>query len=60
MSTKDDKAINIPSTNKNKGIKEVGSDSNKVGDVGIVDANRMAKSKGLTKAEAGFFIPRAR
>lgn len=48
-------AIDELPTGKDKAIKEVGDNSNKVDNVGIVNTNKIAKFKDLIKAKAGFF-----
>lgn len=50
------------STNKNKTVNKVGSDGNKVNNVGIIVINwkSMAKSKNLVKAKVSLLIPKAK
>lgn len=52
--TKKGITINRPSNNEGRDIESIGSDSNKVDEIGIVDTNRTAKSKDVVKAAADF------
>lgn len=58
ISIKDDIAINRSFINKDRVIKGVGDNGDKVNNVDIVNSNRITKSKDLRKAGVGFLTLR--
>lgn len=59
-SIKDGIDIGELSIYKGRAIEKVGGDSNEVDNIGIVDANKIIKSKDLVKVRVSFLTPEAR